>query len=1706
MTRSTWNPNAPRALGLEFLGVGSTGYSFTSTSDVQQRGLRFRAQRTGPIDRLTIHSGFATSIPTLGLDFSGHRFPYVAELVPRDQLDTGAAHTLTPLTSRIQSHNDMVRSGAGGAIQSGDLATVNGIGVSPTTASADVVVDLASGTFPLDRQIASFAITWSAFASNIRVRRRGDLNLPIGSDTIRWSRVLAGGTDNHHLGEFWVEGGDTATWHEVTPQMIREFDSTTGGERRLQLTVVSFNPNFAYDLLAAHVDHFPERRIGTGVIEAPATGQRNVLIDIPFHAPGATGTPVDLVAGEEYVLVIRNPYGGFSDYSSASLLDMRVVTDQRDEAGTVTHFSGLDWDWHALTDYDAGDTDSGTRDLSTLLVGLPTALFSITGSPTVDSQPYLRTWGGRASEAPGEVLRQHNVPNPSPLTEYRSFRFNVSLGQTFGGGGTSTPNDPLQIEFVNPGTDDRFLGPFSIAPEEVDALESTFNLDDHGHMYFPVTVDFGEGVQFPSLFDIVFTSVSDADRPWRIAVLQALTETGGDETYEAGSVTYSAAAPVVTGSEVTSFSTEVTSHPLNIPATVNAGDLLIAMGDWRSTSAEVPLDPTGWTRISNDLFPHVIVAKVADGTEGGTTVDLVTDVTTTAVGIVVRILGQHPTLSEAIAAGPGNGSGSTPSTEPNPPEAVQPATWFTAPVRALAIAGWRDDDVALVSNPAGYTAGANGVSGAGSNAGAGMAFAHRALQAGSEDPGPFTLASNEGWDTQTLLIRPEPDAGGATGSFATGFALDPVTNAVVPLNDTTLDDLEFTLFTQAPEVTGLDVSVLVREGEGATCDHLQERPPPSMLTESFDKADGPLGPDLTWSREVYDHQFELKVVSQEARFAADQSGTWTDVQVPTPNFTGPDGTISFDVTSVAVTGSDEFTVEARAVSRLQLLGEGDSYRGYVARIARTNTPSDTWTLSVSRADGAEPSDLVDLVSVSSPESSVTLPGRLTFSSRGEVHTATFTHAGSGDTLEVVTTDSTYDSGVFALSASVNNTADLLEQAITVDDLELDELVVEECTVCRRPQITYPRVCWSPTQLDVDDFDFFELQRRESGQTFKTVEVFPKEDPSVTALGTSLSGDVPVDEHPAPSLTAVGDELLFCHWHSFSQGDYSVTGTGMDPLGTVAQITSGGSVLSTPNRDWFNTSQLDIRMKIRATDWTPAGFFSPTFGRWTFDNVNDGWLTSVTSGGQLSFQYTEDGATDVTLTSGVATGFADGTTHWLRFLFIGDDGAGQNVMRFFTSEDGVNWAQLGATQTNPGTVTIWDSTAGLRFNQGLVFTGDVYHLEVRNGDGGPVLADPSFHSQLPGTTTFEDNVGNVWSVTGAATIVAANELRGPDTSSIAAWEQVSAGATGTRFAEIVPDTAYATMSVLVRGVEGPPVFEEVVTNLETDGVTLTTSDGAERGEWLLALFGSPAGSGTTFGPPEPGSWQLIVDSGETTFDRPRVAAWVRPVVDDGGQVVELPQTDDPNDPLDYHLRVVRLSNVSEFMVTCYDDWSVAYGNEVCYRVRQGRADGSISDWSPPVCETVPAPEGVDLVITAPTRPELNAAYNEAHARLPTQREFTFLDADDTDYRAVYGRDNQLAFRPLETRGVTFRRNLLVSPFCEAEVPCLEALRPLRDLMTEPVPFLVVRDTCGNRWYASLTVSSALQFSNPGLPDLWTAQVEVVELAAPIIETPAGAQET
>lgn len=138
-----------------------------------------------------------------------------------------------------------------------------------------------------------------------------------------------------------------------------------------------------------------------------------------------------------------------------------------------------------------------------------------------------------------------------------------------------------------------------------------------------------------------------------------------------------------------------------------------------------------------------------------------------------------------------------------------------------------------------------------------------------------------------------------------------------------------------------------------------------------------------------------------------------------------------------------------------------------------------------------------------------------------------------------------------------------------------------------------------------------------------------------------------------------------------------------------------------------------------------------------------------STGKLQFLY-NDGS-DHIKTSTVATSFVDGTAHWVRVTFDVDNGAGGNDVKFWTSDDGVTWTQLGATVTTAGTVTIATSTALVNIggiNAGTLnpFVGTIYRARIYNGIAGTLVFDANFTTVAKLATSFTESSANAATVT------------------------------------------------------------------------------------------------------------------------------------------------------------------------------------------------------------------------------------------------------------------------------------------------------------------------------------------------------------------------
>lgn len=172
--------------------------------------------------------------------------------------------------------------------------------------------------------------------------------------------------------------------------------------------------------------------------------------------------------------------------------------------------------------------------------------------------------------------------------------------------------------------------------------------------------------------------------------------------------------------------------------------------------------------------------------------------------------------------------------------------------------------------------------------------------------------------------------------------------------------------------------------------------------------------------------------------------------------------------------------------------------------------------------------------------------------------------------------------------------------------------------------------------------------------------------------------------------------------------------------------------------------IDVRVKVREASWTPAaGSGFSCFVAKGSASPAISWRFGIANSGLLNFFYSTAGTVSVGIgsTANVSTaGVTPGSTKWMRCLFNPDDGGGNRVTKFYTSDDGVTWTQLGATVTTAGAVVVFnESTVG--YQLGSLDTSlspglDIFEVQVRNGEDGPnvVPAVPDFWGIYGGATT------------------------------------------------------------------------------------------------------------------------------------------------------------------------------------------------------------------------------------------------------------------------------------------------------------------------------------------------------------------------------------
>ncbi len=151
-----------------------------------------------------------------------------------------------------------------------------------------------------------------------------------------------------------------------------------------------------------------------------------------------------------------------------------------------------------------------------------------------------------------------------------------------------------------------------------------------------------------------------------------------------------------------------------------------------------------------------------------------------------------------------------------------------------------------------------------------------------------------------------------------------------------------------------------------------------------------------------------------------------------------------------------------------------------------------------------------------------------------------------------------------------------------------------------------------------------------------------------------------------------------------------------------------------NNDW------DVRVRVALDDWTPTGGCTLLSN----NNANNAGIElMVNASGVPLFFF---GTTQALCTA--ATGITDGAVKWVRATLDIDNGAAGRTARFYLSDDGVVWTQLGTTVTTAGVASSVDSvnflSIGSRVGSSLS-KGKFYRAQIRNNildDGTGIILD------------------------------------------------------------------------------------------------------------------------------------------------------------------------------------------------------------------------------------------------------------------------------------------------------------------------------------------------------------------------------------------------
>lgn len=186
-------------------------------------------------------------------------------------------------------------------------------------------------------------------------------------------------------------------------------------------------------------------------------------------------------------------------------------------------------------------------------------------------------------------------------------------------------------------------------------------------------------------------------------------------------------------------------------------------------------------------------------------------------------------------------------------------------------------------------------------------------------------------------------------------------------------------------------------------------------------------------------------------------------------------------------------------------------------------------------------------------------------------------------------------------------------------------------------------------------------------------------------------------------------------------------------------------------DFMSSGELDIRALVDPDEWQPD-FWQMFAGQYDSLANDRAWRFGIDVFAALVGNFSGDGVEDLGGNQLIPSTFAAGRPRWVRMTIDPDGGS----LRFWTSDTGATWAELGSGQPFEPLDGLHDSSGRVfvgtdRRQSENPFAGKLYYLEIRDGIDGPVIADLDFRTtaqQDGGPDRWVDGRGNVFSASGS----------------------------------------------------------------------------------------------------------------------------------------------------------------------------------------------------------------------------------------------------------------------------------------------------------------------------------------------------------------------